>query len=244
MRKAFLFLVVCVFLICSTAVAETAVAQGLSVAYDENPSTGYLWEVVSADESIVKVTDAGYQQAADSEDLCGAGGRHSWLLQGVSEGQTTIVFALKRPNADPDSTITYDVKVDSNLTVAVLAISTQDESNEASSLTISLVENPSTGYTWEYTASTEGLVQDICDPDASFVAGDTESVGTPGVHTWIFKGLAAGDVTLVFVNAQHFDETGEPYATIQYTLRVDETGCVSFIGMEGNPEDLLLTSME
>ena len=242
MKKGFAMLVAFVLLFGCAALAETT--AGFTIVLEENPTTGYLWTALPADEAVVSVIDGGYVQEAGTEDLCGAGGTHTWVLEGKAEGQTAVTFTLTSPSGEIDSVSIYYVRVNADKAIHLIAVDSQGDDENPNHMSIALAENPTTGYTWEYTASTDNLLEDEMDPESAFVAGDPELDGAPGVHRWAFRGLAEGDVTLNFVYAQHFDENAEPYATISYQLHVDDTGRITLLGMDGEPQDLLLSSMK
>ena len=90
-----------------------AVGASKTIALSENPSTGYRWQLNTAQSSnlaIVRVIDAGYQ--AGRSGLIGEPGSHRWRIQAQAPGTATIVFASSRPWEHGAPAETYIVEVD------------------------------------------------------------------------------------------------------------------------------------
>ena len=84
-------------------------------------------------------------------------------------------------------------------------------------LTISLVSNPSTGYSWDKEA-------DVSDPsvieqtDHQFEASKVPVVGAPGLQVWTFKALGPGTST---ISMQYKSPTVSSKAADSFTLTVN-----------------------
>ncbi len=93
---------------------------------------------------------------------------------------------------------------------------------------IELDSNSSTGYSWVYSMSEEGIVELVeekyIDSNSSV---NKNFVGTPGVQSFEFKGLKEGHVTLTFVYTRAWEEKEEPEETKIYNLVVDKNLKVS-----------------
>ncbi len=83
-------------------------------------------------------------------------------------------------------------------------------------VTISLDENPSTGYRWEYTVSAEGIVQLTADEYSSDAPAGV--VGAGGIRALSFAGLKEGTVTLTLSYLRPWE--GDPIRTVVLELRV------------------------
>lgn len=70
------------------------VGQEFTIALDENPSTGYLWEA-QFDSSFVELVDSNYE--ASSGGGVGAEGTRSFVFAALKEGNTEVTMVLKRP---------------------------------------------------------------------------------------------------------------------------------------------------
>lgn len=85
-------------------------------------------------------------------------------------------------------------------------------------ISITLEENPTTGYTWNYTIG-EGAngpaVEFVSD---TYYEPKTELVGVGGVHTFVFQGIAEGTSEIEFVYSQagsgDIAETRIPVVTV------------------------------
>lgn len=82
----------------------------LTLELDENPSTGYSWNLTTT--SGLRVAGDGYVPAATGAGVVGAGGIHRWEIITVATGLQEITGVYARPweNSTPDST-TYTVEV-------------------------------------------------------------------------------------------------------------------------------------
>lgn len=87
--------------------------------------------------------------------------------------------------------------------------------------TVELQSNPTTGHTWTYKASKEGIVKEI---SAEYIERETAEglVGAGGTSKWVFESVAPGTVVLSFVCSQSGDEAAEPANAVDITLVVDK----------------------
>lgn len=95
-------------------------------------------------------------------------------------------------------------------------------------LTLTLEENPSTGYSWGYSLSAEGIL--ALDSNA-YVAGQTAEnvVGAGGHHTWTFKVLEQGCVRLTFQYYRPWEAPETAVETRIYAVNVGEGGLVESV---------------
>jgi inhibitor of cysteine peptidase len=90
--------------------------QVLVVTLDSNPTTGYLWEVVENQESILEqIGESEFKPSDESEPpMAGAGGCEIFRFKAVSAGQTTLQLVYRRPweeGVEPINTFSIDVVV-------------------------------------------------------------------------------------------------------------------------------------
>lgn len=102
-----------------------------------------------------------------------------------------------------------------NLTVAALTAiaaftafscaSTKAESGKSplKELKLELTANPTTGYSWEYSLETEGIVS---IKEKSTYLGSDGIVGAPSLFEYTVKALKDGQTKLTFVNRRSFEE--------------------------------------
>lgn len=76
-----------------------------------------------ADEKVVAVVDDGFAQDAAEETATGVGGFQRYVFEGKAEGCTTVTFTYGRSwEAEaPLYTLVYDIAVDSELQVTIVA---------------------------------------------------------------------------------------------------------------------------
>jgi inhibitor of cysteine peptidase len=77
--------------------------------------------------------------------------------------------------------------------------------------TITLIENPSTGYSWRIDAAASAGLRLLRIRDAGFAVDGGETspplAGAPGVHRWIVEALARGRARIAFVLARRWEKT-------------------------------------
>jgi predicted secreted protein len=88
------------------------------------------------------------------------------------------------------------------------------------SVSIELPGNPSTGYSWTWTAGREGVVKEVY---AGFTRNEEKPMpGSGGVFVFVFEGETEGSVELVFTYARPWENVGAA-ETIRYAFTVDKT---------------------
>lgn len=104
------------------AFTEANVNETIEVAADEeftitlagNETTGFIWrqDEAATDKKIVEKVSDEYQ--APNTGTPGEGGNHVWVFVGKAPGETSITLSYLRPwepNASPEKTLTFKVKV-------------------------------------------------------------------------------------------------------------------------------------
>ena len=94
--------------------------------------------------------------------------------------------------------------------------------------TIVLEGNPTTGFTWVYTMSPEGVVREISN---EYIADNTrgEIVGAGGQFVFVFEAIAAGEAELVFSYLRVWERDVPPLSTVMYKAIVDEKNNLTMI---------------
>ncbi len=64
------------------------------IRLEENPTTGYQWEVGAVDSQIIEILDSDYSPT--SETGVGGGGTHTFHLRAKSPGRGKIQLRLRR----------------------------------------------------------------------------------------------------------------------------------------------------
>ena len=94
---------------------------------------------------------------------------------------------------------------------------------------IELDGNPTTGYTWVYTMSPEGIAREVANkyiPDET----DEAAAGSGGKYVFIFEATAAGEAELTFSYLRVWEEDIPPLRTVIYKVIAD--GKNSFVRVE------------
>ena len=91
-------------------------------------------------------------------------------------------------------------------------------------VTVSLEENPTTGYAWQYAIADEAVVQNCGDTYASDAPAGV--VGAGGVRALSFLGLKEGTTTVTFTYLRAW-ETNPPIRTVVVEITVAANRTVS-----------------
>ena len=87
--------------------------------------------------------------------------------------------------------------------------------------TVELTGNPTTGYTWVYTMSPEGVVAEVSN---EYIADKTNGavVGSGGKFIFTFEALTAGEAELVFSYLRVWEKNIPAVETTVYRVIVDD----------------------
>jgi inhibitor of cysteine peptidase len=88
------------------------VQQGdlIVIQIDENPTTGYRWELGAYGQPVVEFADSDYQSPTGAG--MGGGGTRTFRFRAATEGRSTIQLKLRR-SWEPEDVIleTFDVNI-------------------------------------------------------------------------------------------------------------------------------------
>ena len=98
-------------------------------------------------------------------------------------------------------------------------------------VTVSLDENPSTGYGWQYTASEEGVLHLTADEYHSDAPAGI--VGAGGIRSLSFTGLKAGTVVLTFTYLRPWENVPIRTVVIEFKVTADKQIEAKLISDEG-----------
>ncbi|MEG0693732.1 MAG: protease inhibitor I42 family protein [Christensenellaceae bacterium] len=98
--------------------------------------------------------------------------------------------------------------------------------------TVELDGNATTGYSWQYSMSKDGIVKEVSkdyiqDEVKEQKEGEPPLVGMGGKYTFVFEGVSEGEVELNFIYTQEWDKETEPASTAKIVLSVDKNGMVT-----------------
>jgi len=94
---------------------QMLVGENLVISLKDNPSTGYRWETVRHDETILPLLTRDYKQREAEPGMVGVGGILTLGFKAIAAGQTTLKLIYTRPRSGEDDIadtflITVDVK--------------------------------------------------------------------------------------------------------------------------------------
>jgi inhibitor of cysteine peptidase len=105
------------------------------------------------------------------------------------------------------------------LIAAPSAVFSRGLNERESRVVIELEGNPSTGYSWTYTADPEGIVREVSNEYRRDTAKG--AVGTGGQFVFVFEALSRGETELRFIYARPWEKDAPPAESVSYTLRVN-----------------------
>ncbi|KAF5087098.1 protease inhibitor I42 family protein [Methanoculleus horonobensis] len=138
--------------------------------------------------------------------LLGAGCTSQPTEEGTPTATPTAAETTAVPTATPAAAYAFN-ETNANETVAVPA---------GSEITISLDENPTTGYEWNVTSST-GL-EYVND---TYIAPETELVGAGGVHVWQYLAAEPGSAEFSAIYKRSWEETTGNETTFSMAFTIE-----------------------
>jgi inhibitor of cysteine peptidase len=134
--------------------------------------------------------DDEYVQDTAEEGTVGVGGNHIWVFK-VTDNSSQSISAIYKPaweesTGDEDIfTLTIDVVPDTTTPVYTIEDTTETvKATKGDTIAVKLPENPTTGYTWNLSASS-GL--SLMDDEYVQDTAEEGTVGVGGNHIWVFK---------------------------------------------------------
>jgi len=160
----------------------------------ENPSTGYLWHIFAEPTGVLRNF---LEEHNASSMMPGAPSVKGWIMTAAREGKALITLRLFREWEGEKQSIdfralTVDVtgeekgQVDFNILM--------NEVSLGSTFTVTLEENASTGYSWQYQILGDG----ISEIGKKVLADDSGKVGAPSKVIWTFQAVDDGNSAIVF----------------------------------------------
>lgn len=169
------------------------VSQLAVLEIDENPTTGYLWHILSEPAGVLRNF---LEKHTPGSSLMGAPSVKGWVISAGAEGKALIELKLYRAWESERAAIDYraltvevsrEGKGQTELELVV------NEMKLGYLATVTLEENASTGYTWQYTLMGElKEVKKEVIPDASGRDGAAAKV------VWTFEASGRGNAVIVF----------------------------------------------
>lgn len=84
---------------------ESHLGDVILIRLEENPSTGYQWNVIKINEKILKPLDSEYLEASTA--ALGSGGTRTFTFQPLSPGTTLVQLQLRREWESKNGAIEY-----------------------------------------------------------------------------------------------------------------------------------------
>ena len=179
-----------------------ALGDTIEVTLDENPTTGFQWNATTT-PGLAIITDR-FEPSDTSEGIAGAGGIHIWELQATQSGLQNFSAVYKQswmPDSPDDERYVIFVQVAS----VPGPVYTESENNKTIPMkvgdifTVFLPENPTTGASWNMSASSGiRITADAYFTNStprSTVDGDRVPIiaGRGGLHEWNFEVIESGE---------------------------------------------------
>ena len=97
----------------------------------------------------------------------------------------------------------------------------QEQKQDKKIATITLEGNRTTGFSWVYTLSPDGIVREVSN---EYIADTTDKkvVGSGGNFVFSFEAIAAGEAELVFSYLRTWEQNTPPAQIVIYKATVDD----------------------
>ncbi len=209
----------------------------LTVELAANATTGYAWQYDMIDEGLLEETRNEYVPDQTAQDMVGVGGRQIYSFAPTTDAAGQIVglsFSyLQVGQSEPEKLyqILVDVDLDGNMLVnSVMDVNARLKGlkydTDGKALRVELDSNPTTGYTWSYRASPEGL---LTEQSNEYTPQPVEEgvVGSGGVQLYVFVPAAGahGSVELTFLEGRSWEEGA--VRRFQLYIDINDNGEVS-----------------
>ena len=215
MKKAYLFLfvmVICITFAFSSVytIKETSNIIGLVdtavVELMENPSTGYSWQFEIFGSDNIVFQDKIIEPSSEST-VVGASVNVKWVFKPVKTGKATLIFWLYRPWEGKEKAVdlrVFNIIVEKNEEVPGERIleDCSDVVYLGDEISVSLDENPSTGYFWHLFNSNP----EVLSLSEELIVKSGKIPGEPSIKVWKFKTINPGICLLAFQLKKSTDE--------------------------------------
>ncbi|MBE0601638.1 MAG: protease inhibitor I42 family protein, partial [Firmicutes bacterium] len=122
---------------------------------------------------------------------------------------------------------------DASGTLQLLSAAGMPEQYMSGTVTIRLLENPTTGYGWTVAVEPQGMLSPVRDAyEQDETAGG--ALGAGGVHTWVFQGETPGTATVTFRYARSSDAAGKAESELMLTYVINADNSVELMGLDGD----------
>ena len=119
MKRLLVLAVICTAMLLASGCAKKEPQKAVA-SLPSNPSTGYSWKVYQTNE----IFDITSEFVPGESNALGAGGYDRFTLVPTGSGETSVMFLYGRSwEEDPESRLTYNVKIDKNLQIKVESFS-------------------------------------------------------------------------------------------------------------------------
>lgn len=90
---------------------EVPIGQTFELRLQENPTTGYKWNLKSNGAPQCALIDDAFETKSDSPQQPGRGGAHAWQFRAAENGETHIQLAYERGWQKDATPRTFTLKV-------------------------------------------------------------------------------------------------------------------------------------
>ena len=119
--------------------------------------------------------------------------------------------------ADTDTSVRYPVMMGCSKVAVELGAT---KVIVGDSICVVLEENPSTGYTWEYTEEPEGRLELTETRVFEGEESEPKMVGAPVTRVWKFTAVKEGEVTLRYIYRRPWETDVEPVDAVEYKINI------------------------
>ncbi|SDF55367.1 inhibitor of cysteine peptidase [Fontibacillus panacisegetis] len=209
-------------------VKEVTAGESFKITLEENTSTGYSWSYKSDSDAIQLIAENSEAPSQTDPPMMGAPSQKTWTFKADKKGTYTLKFSYARPwekDVPAVETVTCTIKVTDETTkskakeIVTLKADGANAIKKDQKFNITLEENSSTGYSWNYVTSSKDIK--LIDEHNQEKKADDGLEGAPSQKTWTFKVDKKGTYILKFSYAQSWDANAHPEQTMIYKIVVE-----------------------
>ncbi|MCP1311601.1 protease inhibitor I42 family protein [Paenibacillus tyrfis] len=192
--------------------------QEFKVILEENPSTGYSWSYKTSSDNVKLISD----QAKKGKNMVGSPSQRVWTFKANQKGTYKLEFLYTQPweiATAASKTVEYVIEVNSTSNIPTLTAGKVNKIEEGREFNVILDQNDSTGYQWDFKASSESI-QKISDQ----VKKGKNMPGAPSQKVWTFKANQSGTYKLQFFYTPAWEKGTSALKTVEYTIEVNPVG--------------------
>jgi inhibitor of cysteine peptidase len=208
---------------------DLAMGGVLEITLEGNPTTGYSWQVMTGNETVLK--QMGEPVFTPESNLIGAPGVEVWKFQAVGAGAVALKLGYKQwwdKAMEPNPTFQVTVNVGGGASAPAREATAKDNGKtfdlaKGGALVVTLEGAPgSTGYVWTLVSGNDAVLKPQFDPTKPLdvYTPGAAMPGAPGTYAFKFQAIGVGAATLKFIHRRPWEPDDPQAETFTITVNV------------------------